>query len=272
MKDEKENPVLTINDEKYILRIPKDEKQLEEMVKEHVEQIFGKGSLYFDVKEKIDSMTGIGSKPDGYAISLFEPRWYVVEVEVFRHSPYKHILPQITKFMSGIENRESQNEITEWLYEKILEDPAIKTFVERTITEEIHHFLSKLISESPTVVIIIDKKTPQLIEACGKLEVKPEIVEFKTFAKGVGLGTHTHLVCEPLEEDVHAKYDKEEKGFECKIGESKACKDYVYDPIEIVEHLRDEHDIDPDDQIIDGWTYKHQRAWKKYLSRKKMPR
>jgi len=264
--------VLLVDDVKYNLRTPKDETQLEEMVKEHANQIFGKDSLYFDIKEKIESKAGIGSIPDGYALSLYEPRWYVVEVEVSWHSPYKHILPQISKFMSGIESRDTQNEISELLYKEILNNARIKTFVEKSITEEIHHFMTKLVSEQPTVIIIIEERTPELEEVCRKLKPEPEIVEFKTFAKGVGLGIHAHLVREPLEEDVHAKYDKEEKGFQCNIGESKACKEYVYGPIEIVEHLREEHDIDPDDQVIDGWTGKHQRAWEKYLSKRKVSR
>jgi len=253
--------IILIDDVKYCLRKPKSEAQLEEMVKEHSEQIFGKDSLYFDIKGKIDSKAGIGSIPDGYALSFYEPsQWYVVEVEVSWHSPYKHILPQITRFINGTKNQDSQNEISEWLYKRILENPTTKTFVKKKIDEEIHHFLSRLISEPPTVVIVVNDMTPELKEACEKLESR--IVEFKTFAKGVGLNTHAHLISEPVEEDTHAKYDEKEKGFLCLM-----CKkqDFVYKVGEINKHLIQKHDIDWEDQTIEGWTEKFEKQAKAYL-------
>jgi hypothetical protein len=68
----------------------------------------------------------------------------------------------------------------------------------------------------------------------------------------------------------HARWDDDEKGFECLVGKTKACTDYIYnDPVEIVEHLRDKHRIDPDDQVIDGWTDKHHRIWEKHLQKKR---
>jgi hypothetical protein len=54
---------------KYNSWIPKEEKQLEEMVKEHSTDIFGKDSIYFDLKQKLTSKSGIISIPDGYVIS-----------------------------------------------------------------------------------------------------------------------------------------------------------------------------------------------------------
>lgn len=70
------------------------------------------------------------------------------------------------------------------------------------------------------------------------------------------------------EEEYHARWNREEKGFECNVGKTKACKDYVYNNIDIVEHLQEEHDIDPDDQDIDGWTDDDEQAWEKYRSKK----
>lgn len=60
-----------------------------------------------------------------------------------------------------------------------------------------------------------------------------------------------------------------EKGFQCLVGKTKACTDYLYsDPVEIVEHLRDKHGINPDDQVIHGWTNRHRRAWEKHVSKR----
>ena len=67
------------------------------------------------------------------------------------------------------------------------------------------------------------------------------------------------------DEDAHAEYDKDEKGFTCLAGRKKICKESVFTAGEMVAHLRDEHDIDPDDVVIDGWTARHDKQWAKYL-------
>jgi predicted nuclease of predicted toxin-antitoxin system len=66
----------------------------------------------------------------------------------------------------------------------------------------------------------------------------------------------------------HAYWSNSEKGFLCLVGKEKECTEYVYDPIEIVEHLRNKHNIDPDDQIIKGWTKKYQEMWEKHAAKK----
>lgn len=65
--------------------------------------------------------------------------------------------------------------------------------------------------------------------------------------------------------DFHAVYDKKERGFLCRMGSRKHNDKTVYDAGEIVEHLRNEHKIDPKDQIIKGWTRKFEQQAKKYL-------
>jgi predicted transport protein len=64
--------VLVIDGVKYNLWVPKEEKELEEIVKEHSKDIFGNNSIYFDLKQKLTSKSGIVSIPDGYVISLYK--------------------------------------------------------------------------------------------------------------------------------------------------------------------------------------------------------
>lgn len=81
--------MLIIDGVKFELWTPKDEeKQFHPMVKEHSKEIFGDCSLYFDVKHKLKSRSGIASIPDAYVITLSKPyKWYVVENELSTH-PY----------------------------------------------------------------------------------------------------------------------------------------------------------------------------------------
>jgi len=263
----KRMPILLVNDAKYNLRKPKDEAQLEEMVKEHSRQIFGQDSLYFDIKPELRSKANIGSKPDGFVIVFDEPVFYIVEDEIAEHGVHDHIVTQISKFNTAFKKTETRNKIVENIYNDIMNDPLKNHFVKSRKIDDLHKFLTDLLSAKPTVVIIIDDLQNQAKEAVDELPLKSSIVEFKTFGKGVGLDNHVHLICEPVEQDAHAKYGEKEKGFFCLV-----CKkqDRVYEVGEINEHLMKKHDIDWDDQIIDGWTYKHEKKAEGYMSKKKI--
>lgn len=69
------------------------------MVRAHAEAIFGKDTIYFDIKPVLKSTSGIGSIPDAYVIKLSKPgEWYVIENELATHSIYDHVVKQLTKF------------------------------------------------------------------------------------------------------------------------------------------------------------------------------
>ena len=191
---------LLIDGVRYKLWTPKDEAALEDIVKEHVKDIFGEDSIPFGIKPKIKSKAGIGSIPDGYVIT-FEgtPRWCVVEVELSSHALYDHIVPQMTKFSTGINDLSTQRAIVDTFYGEINSDIIKQTLVKNKIgSREIHEFLSGLISSPPILVIVIEEKTKELEEVCSSLPLKTQIREFKTFAReGIGLAVHAHLF-EPL--------------------------------------------------------------------------
>ena len=66
-----------------------------------------------------------------------------------------------------------------------------------------------------------------------------------------------------------AYWNKEDEAFACLVGDGKNCTEFVYDPIEIVEHLRDAHKIPPDKQTIKGWTEDHEKLWLEHVSKNK---
>jgi len=53
---------------KYKLYTPETEPELNDVVKDHSEEIFGKDCIYFDLKRKLTVKAGIASIPDGYVI------------------------------------------------------------------------------------------------------------------------------------------------------------------------------------------------------------
>ena len=178
------------------------EKELEQMVKEHAQDIFGENSIYLDKKQRLKSLAGVGSIPDGLVIMFGNvPEWHIVEVELSSHDPYGHIVPQVDRFLNGIDNRDTRNKIIEALYDAIYSDEFLKLKTRQAIglDKDVHKFLSDLIARPPTITIVIEEYTSQLREALKKYAQK-RVVEFQTFTReGVGLPVHAHLF-EPLYE------------------------------------------------------------------------
>jgi predicted transport protein len=191
--------MLLIDGAKYNLWIPDKEEQFEDMIKEHAKEIFGEDSLYFGIKQKIVSRTGIGSIPDGYLIKFKPLEWYLVEAELSSHS-HEHVVMQLNRFMSGIRNFESQREITEAIYGEIAKVPSMRETIRLNSNfDDAHHFLSNLISQAPKIVIIVEQEDPDIQEACENLRVVPQTVVFKTYVKEGAESVHVHLF-EPLYE------------------------------------------------------------------------
>ncbi|MGB8781255.1 MAG: hypothetical protein WCD81_11495 [Candidatus Bathyarchaeia archaeon] len=181
---------------KFNMWTPKDEeKEFHPIVREHSKEIFGENSLYFDVKHVLKTASGIGSIPDAYVINLSKPpEWYVVENELASHPVYDHVVKQLTKFINGIENQNARSQILEMLYEKIDKDGVMKATVKKlTDLDDIHYFLSKLLSTPPRIVIIIDQRTPEVQEACRVLKYPTHIIEFKTYVRENAETVHAYL-------------------------------------------------------------------------------
>jgi len=199
--------MLTIDGVRYYLWTPQDEEnEFHPLVKEHYKQIFGEGSFYFDVKHLIKSPSGIGSIPDAYVIRLSKPaEWYVVENELSSHPVYDHVVKQLTKFINGIENQNSRNQILDLLYEEICRAPPLEAEVRKlTETKDIYHYLSKLLQNSPRIVVIIDKETDEIREAVRALRYETNIVEFKTYARENAENVRAHVFNSLYDEGIYA--------------------------------------------------------------------
>jgi|YelNatPaOPRAMG01_1025707.scaffolds.fasta_scaffold28696_4 hypothetical protein len=92
------------------------------------------------------------------------------------------------------------------------------------------------------------------------VEVSAVSLNFK--GKGSDLGVF-EIKYTPKEYLVHARYDESQNGFFCLMG-NKKHNSRRYETLEIVKHLRDEHGISPEDQLIEGWKRSHQKEWERY--------
>ncbi|MEM1551310.1 MAG: hypothetical protein QXH03_01405 [Candidatus Bathyarchaeia archaeon] len=189
--------MLIIDGVKFNLYVPKSEKEFEDLVKEHLSEILGKDSLYFDIKPELRSKAGIGSKPDGIAVRLDEPSFYVVEFELAGRPIHDHIIAQISKFNKAFKNSETKLKMAEAIYSEISSDPFMNTLV-KSKKDEPFKFLTEVFSSKPKLVIIVNEASDELKEAVEDLPFESKIIEFKTFEReNVGIRVHAHLF-EPL--------------------------------------------------------------------------
>lgn len=97
------NHILIKDGVKYIPHTYGSEDELEGMIFEHYEDIFGKNSVILSKQnKKITTKSGIGTIPDAFVLSIEEKKWYIIEVELVTHPIYEHIVSQISKFSTAI--------------------------------------------------------------------------------------------------------------------------------------------------------------------------
>ena len=90
------------------------ESEFEIVVLQQAKHIFGNDAILLD-KQKIKTETNIGTMPDAFVVCPASRRWYVVEVELASHSVYSHIIPQITKFKSALDNNATRKALLKYL-------------------------------------------------------------------------------------------------------------------------------------------------------------
>lgn len=147
------------------------EKELEDLMFNNGKCLFGQASIIIEAKKKIDNKALGGTIPDAFLFDLKDPdnpEFYLVEVELAKHSFYNHIFPQITKFFAFFKNPESQSELVEKLYTIISSDADIKKeFKSRIGNKEIFKYIKDTIENSQNILLVLDndkKELPEIIK------------------------------------------------------------------------------------------------------------
>ena len=176
---------LSVDGVEYIEHKPESEKELEDYIQKFASQIFDEDIIYLSVKTKLKSPSGIGSIPDAYALKLNPLKWSIIEVELSTHPLFNHIVPQLNKFAQGLKEQQSRKHLVETFYDAIKRDPFLETTVKQEIgSGEIHRTLTNLIDQPPSLIVIIDKKTKELEEACDSIPIQEKkVMEFKIYKR-----------------------------------------------------------------------------------------
>ena len=147
------------------------EADFERLVVDNSKTLFGKNIIFVDAKKKIDNDFFGGVIPDGFLLDFSDnenPEFYLVEVELVKHSFFNHIFPQITKFFAFFKNPNSQGKLIEKLYATISNDEELEKELKSKIgKKEIFKFIKDTIETSQNILLIIDgekKELPEITE------------------------------------------------------------------------------------------------------------
>ncbi|MEF8812032.1 MAG: DUF5655 domain-containing protein [Bacteroidales bacterium] len=160
--------VLYSNGKRFDEKLFKKEKDFEKLAIENSKTLFGKNSIIIDAKKKIDSQFIGGTVPDCFLFDLSDienPEFYIVEVELAKHSFYRHIFPQITKFFAFFKNTASQNDLIEKLHSIIISDNEIfKDFKSKIGSRELFLYIKEMVENSQNILLILDEEKEELPE------------------------------------------------------------------------------------------------------------
>jgi hypothetical protein len=172
----------------------KIEGDLERAILEVRQALFGKSRIYLDLKKKMGAKGKISNIPDGYLLDLSsnkEPKLYVVENELVKHEPLKHIAVQILEFSLSFET--SPQKIKALIKETIMKDEeALEKCVDyanENDFENIDFLLETMIygENKFNVLVIIDEISDELETALIKRFKFPvEIITLQRYCNSKG--------------------------------------------------------------------------------------
>src|SRR3989304_3203502 len=144
------------------------ESELEAAINEVAHAMFGSSRIYLDVKKKIGAKGKTQNIPDGYLIDLAstkDPRLFVVEVELAKHDPLKHIAVQILEFSLSFET--SQHRVKDTIKQALTAVPeafdACKAYAAANGFENVDVLLERIIygEDRFNALVVIDELSPE---------------------------------------------------------------------------------------------------------------
>lgn len=200
--------MLIFKNTKFIKAPFESEAELEQVIVENYEYLFGPTSFYLP-KAKIKTADGVGTIPDGFAIDIGQKKWYLVEAELMHHSVWNHIAPQVTKQLLA-----SQQQITK----RTLIDLSVNQYKSDSYTKEkfddlciaeinVRQVVGDILETDPIIGVPIDGITNDLKDWARTLKYK---VKLWVVNKFVELNKPTNVVFE-FPEEFKPELDTEEE-------------------------------------------------------------
>jgi len=206
--------MLIVKDRIFIKTPFANEQELEQVVVDNYEYIFGPTSIYLP-KALIKTGDGSGTIPDGFAIDLASKKWYLVEAELLHHNVWGHIAPQISKQVIASLQPISKKTIEDLAVNQYQTDETTKEkFAEQKIKEiDVRKVLGDILNKEPIIGLPIDAISGDLKEWARTLKYN---VKLWTITKYVDFNDKNSIAYEFPEEfkpilDTEEEEEKEEK-------------------------------------------------------------
>jgi hypothetical protein len=201
---------IIIGSKEYSLFDFDNEAEFEKAVIENQKYLFGKDSVYVDVKKRIgrDDHRGI---PDAFLIDFYNakrPQLYIVENEIASHDVYSNITEQIARFGTSIISSASQ--IRKVLIKAIESEPGTKREIEnylpQTIFKNITELMIFLTEENDIkIVVAINEVTADLNLAFKIFKNPPDIVLLQRYMSGNDISYYYEPMRDEIEDIETAK-------------------------------------------------------------------
>lgn len=200
--------MLISQDKKYIKSPFVNEAELEQVVFENYEYLFGPTSIYLP-KKKIKTADGFGTIPDGFAIDIGQNKWYIVEAELMHHSVWNHIAPQVTKQLLASCQEITKRILVDLSVEQYKSDPLTKEKFDDLGIEEINvrQVIGDILETDPDIGVPIDGITNDLRDWARTLKYN---VKLWVVTKFVELNNNINIVYE-FPEEFKPELDTEEE-------------------------------------------------------------
>lgn len=176
--------MLIFKENKFIKTAFDNEAELEKVVIDNYEYLFGPNSFYLS-KSKIMTAGGIATIPDGFAIDIAEKRWYLVEAELVHHNLWNHIAPQVTKQLLASQRKSTKKRIIELSVEQYKNNTFTKEkFDDFDISEiDVHRYLEDILENDPIIGLPIDGLTEDLKDWAITFKYKIKLWEIRKFVE-----------------------------------------------------------------------------------------
>lgn len=222
--------MLIVKDRIFIKTPFANEQELEQVVVDNYEYIFGPTSIYLP-KALIKTGDGTGTIPDGFAIDLASKKWYLVEAELLHHNVWGHIAPQISKQVIASLQPISKKTIEDIAVDQYQNNETTKEkFAEQRIKEiDVRKVLGEILNKEPIIGLPIDAISGDLKEWARTLKYN---VKLWTITKYVDFNDKNSIAYEFPEEFKPILDTEEEEEKDEKIGELTRYEVSVADLIE----------------------------------------
>ncbi len=161
--------MILIDQEKYKLYSYEKESEIEDDIIQVSQNLFGKNRIYLDVKKKIGAKGKTRNIPDGYLIDLTskkDPTLYVVENELAKHDPLKHIAVQILEFSLSFETSpfKVKSILKDEIFKNSQAQQQLELYCKNNHFDNIDVLLEKMIygNDSFNALVIIDEIPDEL--------------------------------------------------------------------------------------------------------------